>query len=130
MGLNSERFNPICWHTSTDIPIPVDQRDLNPSDTINEVWQQLEAALDDDDDDGDDDMFDVYKKIQKRILEAIIQGLAQFDAEYAWEGLDRSRFLLLAFICGGDPKLNLYAAKKLNPVKLYQEFKNGYAPGS
>lgn len=132
MGLHAERFDPHCWKISTDLPVPMNQRDLNPSDAIDEVWQQVKASGfdDDEDDDDDDEVYEVYKEIQKRILEAIIRGISQFDSEYAWQDLDRTQILLSVFIWGGDPKLNLDAAKKLNGAQLFQEFKKRYAPAS
>jgi hypothetical protein len=120
-----DRFDPFCWRVSNDLPIRIPEGEFDPGPEINAVWAQLQSH-----DLDEDTLFDAFEVVQERVFDAIIRGLKQFDAEYSWEGIDRSRFFLSAFIFDGPPKMNLLAARELNSAEVFAEFQQSYAPSS
>jgi hypothetical protein len=98
---------------------------FDPGEELNVVWEQLQSH-----DLDEDTLFDAFEVVQERLLDAIILGLKRFDAEYSWQGIDRSWFFLSVFVFDGPPEWNLRAARELNSSAVFDEFQRDYAPSS
>jgi hypothetical protein len=120
-----QRFEPSYWRIDDQRLSAKDRRQL-PGKEINKLWKKFQSAVDED----HEDYFELAEAVQERLLDAIVDGLAQFDREYDWTGIDRSQFLLSIFIWDGPPELNLSAAKRLNTPEIYNAFQRCYAPSS